>query len=100
MRCADDDTLLITASARDRNSFGCGNESDFTYFGKAYFVEALRSTDSFSEAFDLALPLVAEREKKDDYKPSNPQRHVGARIEARLAAWRAGTDKAAAEPKQ
>ena len=38
----DDDTLVMTASAKDRNSFGCSNEADFTYFGKAYFDEALR----------------------------------------------------------
>ena len=86
----DDDSLILTASAADRNSFGCGNEAEFTYFGKAYFDEALRTTDSFSEAFDRALPLIAEREKKDDYKPSEPQRYVGARIEQALAAWRAG----------
>jgi hypothetical protein len=84
----DDDSMILTASAKDRNSFGCSNEADFTYFGKAYFDEALRTTDSFSEAFDRALPAIAEREKKDDYKPSEPQRHVGARIEATLAAWR------------
>ena len=67
----DDDTMIMTASARDRNSFGCSNEADFTYFGKAYFDEALRATDSFSEAFDRALPVIAEREKKEDYEPSD-----------------------------
>jgi hypothetical protein len=89
----DDDTLVMTASARDRNSFGCSNEADFTYFGKAYFDEALRATDSFTEAFDRALPVIAAREKKDDYKPSQPQSFVGARIEAKLAAWREGLHK-------
>ena len=39
----DDDSLVITASAKDRNSFGCSNEADFTYFGKAFFDEALRA---------------------------------------------------------
>ena len=62
----DDDTLVITASAPDRNSFGCSNEADFTYFGKAYFDEALRTTDSFIEAFDIAVPKIAAREKKED----------------------------------
>jgi len=85
---ADDDTMVITASASDRNSFGCSNEAPFTYFGRAYFDEALRTSDSFSEAFDRALPVIAEREKKEDYPPSMPQRRVGARIEAALAGWR------------
>jgi len=95
---ADDDTMVITASARDRNSFGCSNEAQFTYFGKAYFDEALRTTDSFSDAFDRALPVIAEREKKEDYEPSLPQRRVGARIEAALGGWRARNTPAAAAP--
>ena len=78
----------MTASAKDRNSFGCSNEADFTYFGKAYFDEALRSGDSFVEAFDHALPTIAAREKKEDYTPSDPQRFVGAGIAAKLEAWR------------
>ncbi|HTP97963.1 MAG TPA: C13 family peptidase [Casimicrobiaceae bacterium] len=89
----DDDTLVMTASSRDRNSFGCSNEADFTYFGKAYFDEALRATDSFTEAFARALPVIAARERKDDYKPSQPQSFVGARIEAKLAAWREARPK-------
>jgi len=80
----DDDTLIITASAPDRNSFGCSNEADFTYFGKAYFDEALRSTDSFIDAFDIAVPRIAAREKQEGYDPSNPQISVGANIAARL----------------
>ena len=31
------DTLIMTASIADRPSFGCGAESDFTYFGDAIF---------------------------------------------------------------
>jgi hypothetical protein len=84
----DDDTLIITASARDRNSFGCSNEADFTYFGKAYFDEALRASDSFIDAFDAAVPVIAEREKKENYDPSDPQRYVGANIAAKISAWR------------
>ena len=80
----DDDTLIVTASAPDRNSFGCSNEADFTYFGKAYFDEALRSTDSFIEAFDIAVPRIAAREKQEGYDPSNPQISVGANIAAKL----------------
>jgi hypothetical protein len=72
----DDDTLVVTASAPDRNSFGCSNEADFTYVGKAYFDEALRSTDSFIEAFDLAVPRIAAREQQR-LRPSNPQIFVG-----------------------
>ncbi|MDE2598400.1 MAG: peptidase C13 [Rhodocyclaceae bacterium] len=83
----NDDTLVITAAAADRNSFGCDNENDYTYFGKAYFDEALRRTYSFVEAFDLAKPAIAAREKKDDYTPSDPQISIGKDIAPVLEAY-------------
>jgi Peptidase C13 family len=78
------DTLVMTASAKDRTSFGCSNESDFTYFGKAIFDEQLRKTYSFEQAFTNALPIIAEREKKITDVLSNPQIAVGANIRVHL----------------
>ena len=82
----DQNTLVISASAPDRNSFGCSNENDWTYFGKAYFDEALRKTTSFTDAFALAKPVIEAREKKDDYTPSDPRIEEGAGIKIKLAA--------------
>jgi len=88
----DETTLVITASAADRNSFGCSNEADFTYFGKAYLADGLRTTHSFTAAFDLAKDVVTRREAAEEKLPSLPQMHVGAaigdqlrRLEAELA---------------
>jgi Peptidase C13 family len=78
-------TLVISASAADRNSFGCTSEAEWTYFGKAYFDEALRRTYSFVEAFEIAKPIIAEREKKDGYKPSEPQMALGESLKPTLA---------------
>jgi ABC-type nickel/cobalt efflux system permease component RcnA len=78
------DTLVMTASAKDRTSFGCSNESDFTYFGKAIFDEQLRKTLSFEQAFTNALPIIAEREKKITDVLSNPQIAVGDNIRVHL----------------
>ena len=80
----DDDTLVITAAAPDRNSFGCSNENEWTYFGRAYFDEALRKTTSFTGAFEAAKPVIAEREKKEGFAPSMPQISEGAAIKAKL----------------
>ena len=80
----DRDTLAIAAAAADRQSFGCSNESHWTYFGKAYFDEALRSTHSFVEAFDKALPAIAAREREERHEPSLPQISVGEGIRPRL----------------
>jgi hypothetical protein len=82
----NDDTLVITAAAADRNSFGCSNEADWTYFGKAYFDEALRGTFSFTKAFEAAKPVIAERERKDGFDASLPQISLGAAIAPRLDA--------------
>jgi hypothetical protein len=81
----DDNSLIITAAAADRKSFGCSNEADFTYFGKAYFEQAMSRTDSFIEAFELAMPLIASREKEDGYQPSEPRMVVGEAIRPVLA---------------
>ena len=37
-------TLIITAAAADRSSFGCDHENYWTYFGRAYFEHALAET--------------------------------------------------------
>ena len=77
---ADDNTLIVTASARDRNSFGCSNENEFTYFGEAYFKRALQQTHSFIDGYALARQIVMEREKAENLQPSNPRIHVGSRV--------------------
>ncbi|WP_181297999.1 C13 family peptidase [Pseudomonas sp. Q2-TVG4-2] len=66
-------TLVITAARADRVSFGCSEESDFTYFGRALFAEALQQTRDIVEAFTLAQERVAEREQADHYQASEPQ---------------------------
>jgi hypothetical protein len=81
----DENSLIITAAAPDRNSFGCSNEAEFTYFGKAYFDEALRETRSFIQAFEIAKPRIAQREKQSDFTPSDPRIFVGDAIREPLA---------------
>ncbi len=83
---ADARTLVISASAADRNSFGCSDGNDFTDFGRAYFDQALRQTRSFSEAFGLAASQVAAWEQADGLKASLPQMRGGAALEAQLMA--------------
>lgn len=69
----DDKTLVMTAARADRVSFGCSEENDFTYFGRALFAEALTETDDLQRAFERAKKKVAEREKAEDFEPSEPQ---------------------------
>jgi hypothetical protein len=83
---ADARTVVITAAAADRQSFGCGAASDLTWFGRAFFDEALRHTFSLTAAFERARALIAERERAEGYQASDPQIHVGAEIAPRLEA--------------
>lgn len=86
----DPQTLVVTAARADRTSFGCGSESDITWFGHAFIAEALNRTTDFREAFELATATIAEREKAEKFDPSEPQWDAGERILAHLDAWRAG----------
>lgn len=80
----DDFTLLITASSKDKQSFGCSNARDFTYFGEAYFSQALRSTHSWVEGFDVAKDTIEKRELAENKTPSEPQIYVGKKIKQQL----------------
>jgi hypothetical protein len=91
----DQNTVVITASDDRSTSFGCENGRDYTWFGKAFFDEALRQTHSFAAAFETAQQLVGERETRARVEPSRPQIYVGNAIreklptlEARLSAAR------------
>jgi hypothetical protein len=87
----DDGTLVITAARRDRRSFGCADENDFTHFGRAFFKEALPGAQSFQQAFTRASSLVGEWERKEAGNDrSLPQIHSPAPIEAHLKRWWAG----------
>jgi len=74
----------MTAARKDRTSFGCSDEAEFTYFGRALVDEALRNTRSFVEAFGMASVAIAEREAERELTPSEPQIFIGRHIRARL----------------
>ena len=80
----DENSIVITASAPDRVSFGCEPGRDFTYFGQAYFRDALARTRSFVKAFELARDIVRKQEAEEKLEASLPQIWVGAAIAARL----------------
>jgi hypothetical protein len=79
---ASNTTLAMTAADATHTSYGCGKKSELTFFGRAMFDEQLRKTHSFEQAFQNAVPVIAQREvegkKTDGF--SNPQISVGAGI--------------------
>lgn len=83
-------TLVITAARPDRSSFGCGSDSDITYFGRAFLVDGLNHSANFVDAFRQARMQISRWEKRDGFKPSEPQIDIGSGIESELALWRKG----------
>jgi hypothetical protein len=83
-------TLVLTAARADRSSFGCGSDSDITYFGRAWLVDALNRTPDFIDAFRLARGEISQWERQDRLTPSEPQIDIGTGIAEQLALWRKG----------
>jgi hypothetical protein len=81
-------TIVITAAAADRTSFGCSNDRDLTYFGEAFFRDALPEARSLRDAFDRAKSAIALRERRERVDASKPQAYFGAELEAKLAAMK------------
>lgn len=78
------DTLIITASAADRASFGCSSEADYTYFGRAFFDQAMREQKTIKLAFNQAAETVAKWETTQGFEPSEPQWVIGKNMELML----------------
>jgi Peptidase C13 family len=85
----DDFTLIATAAAADRNSFGCASGREFTEFGRAVLGEQLTESRSFVGAFEHARAMIRDREAAQGLEPSIPQLFVGEAIASKLQAFEA-----------
>ena len=90
---SDTNTVVLTAAAADKTSFGCEPSRDWTFFGDALFNHALRSGGSLMSAYREALTLItkwegdvhtqwqamspAQRQRQPEPVASNPQSNVG-----------------------
>ena len=90
---ADPNTLLITAARHDRNSFGCGHNGDYTFFGEAFFEQGLKQGLTLEAAFAKALSIVSEREDEQGYEHSEPQMVIGEEMADKLADYEAERQK-------
>lgn len=84
----DDYSMIITSSKPDHVSFGCSDEAEFTFFGRAFFKKSLRETGSFRKAFEKAKNLVHQWEVEKKYSNSEPQLFSTGKIEKQLNQWR------------
>ncbi len=81
----DDHTVVLTAAAADRTSFGCSDDRDLTYFGEAFYRDAFPHAASLREAFDRAKADIAAREVREHITPSDPRAFFGAAAATKLA---------------
>jgi hypothetical protein len=81
---SDERTIVITAAAQDRKSFGCNDSRALTYFGEAFFRDALARPGSLRAAFHAARTALENKERAGGIVPSKPQASFGREIEARL----------------
>jgi hypothetical protein len=81
----DPNTVLITAAAADKTSFGCADDRDLTYFGEAFYRDALPRAKNLREAFALTRSAIATREHAEGVTASDPQAYFGDQIEQLLS---------------
>lgn len=85
---ADSNTIILTAADAESTSFGCSNSRDLTYFGEAFYRDALPGSASLRSAFEAASAQIAKRESAEGLAPSNPTAWFGADLAERLRAVR------------
>jgi len=81
---ADSHTIVITAASKSRTSFGCSDQRDLTYFGEAFYRDAMPRSTYLRVAFDAARNVIREREKEEGFTPSQPQGYFGLLMEEKL----------------
>lgn len=77
--------LIMTSAAADRSSFGCTDDADMTYFGRALFANAFPQHVEWPAMFDTATGWIKQWEREEGMQPSNPQLQVGDAILPQLA---------------
>ncbi|OYU34876.1 C13 family peptidase [Novosphingobium sp. PASSN1] len=79
---ASPETILLTASAADRTSFGCDDKRDTTVFGEAFIRRAGTRGTSLEDAFAAVRADVNEEEASSADARSLPQSQIGANMQA------------------
>jgi Peptidase C13 family len=73
----NENSIIVTAAASNRTSFGCAPENDWTFFGDALINNGLRKPQTFDKATEEAVSLIAAWESSKQLLASRPQTFVG-----------------------
>ncbi|MEO8455478.1 MAG: C13 family peptidase [Sphingomicrobium sp.] len=75
---ANSNTIVVTAAAADRSSFGCQAGNDWTFFGDALVNHAFRQPLPLDVQLRRATALISAAEERDHLLASNPQVSMGS----------------------
>jgi hypothetical protein len=73
-------TIVVTAAAADRSSFGCRAGNDWTFFGDALVNHAFRQPLPLDVQLRRATALIEAAEEREHLLPSNPQVSMGSDV--------------------
>lgn len=79
----DEDTLIMTSARADRTSFGCGDDSEMTWFTKAVYQSvglSLADPDAMFEDINQQIRTWEEEIGMEESNWSYPQSHVGENL--------------------
>jgi len=91
-------TIVATAAAADRSSFGCQAGNDWTFFGDALINHAFRQPLPLDIQLQRATALIGAAEDRNQLEPSNPQVSEGADTSKWLSALEQREPKSTSEP--
>lgn len=94
----DANTIIVTAAASDRTSFGCQAGNDWTFFGDALMNHALRQPLPFDVQVRRAMALIGAAEDREKLDPSKPQINTGSDTGKWLARLEERKPSATSEP--
>ncbi len=95
---AAEGTIVATAAAADRPSFGCSQGNDWTLYGHALINRAMREPQRLETQFRRAAEIVAEAEQRAGLPPSDPQLSIGGATAGWLKALDGRAPKVATKP--
>lgn len=71
-----DNRIILTAARKDRTSFGCSPENEFTYWDGC-LIDLLPSSSSWQNLHANILQCIERKESAGNFKRSHPQLFVG-----------------------
>lgn len=91
-------TIVVTAAAADRSSFGCQAGNDWTFFGDALINHAFRQPLPLDVQLQRAAALIGAAEDRAQLEPSNPQVSEGSDTGKWLSALEQREPKSTTDP--